>query len=258
MPFGYSVALSDIRVTLGDGREVDYLQKIYPVGSFIAMGFAGSVPIGFAMITRMRQLLNPIEPGKTWQPDVVAEWWPRDARYVFAAMPAEMREHDCHLVMIGAHPSKNNGDAPWAMSYVYRFRSPDFEAVPTRADEVVSIGSGEGVAEYASALQRLGGLSEDAFSFLQLETLGRGASAFGLTQSISHAIETTPTRGISRHLHVCLAMRGEIRLGNNDTNYIGPPDNSVDNLVMPPVAQSLDELLNMLNLTAEAVATARC
>ena len=53
IPFGYSVALSDIRVTL-DGREIDCLQKIYPVGPFIAMGFAGSVPIGFAMIDRMR------------------------------------------------------------------------------------------------------------------------------------------------------------------------------------------------------------
>jgi hypothetical protein len=115
IPFGYSIASSDIRVTLGDGREVDCLQKIYAAGPFIAMGFAGSVPIGFATITRMRQLLNPVEPGTAWQPDVVAERWPRHARDVFAAMPTEMQEDDCDLMMIGAHPSKNNGDAPWAI-----------------------------------------------------------------------------------------------------------------------------------------------
>ena len=256
IPFGYSVALSDIRVTLGDGREVDCLQKIYPVGPFIAMGFAGSVSIGFAMIERARQLMNPLETGMAWEPDVVAEWWPSDAREVFAAMSSEAQENGCHLLMIGAHPSKNNGDSSWAMSYVFRFRSPNFEATSTRADEVVSIGSGEGVTEYMNALERMGGISEEAFQFLQLEQIRPGGSAWGLMQSISHVVESTPTPGISHHLHVCLALRGEIRLSTNNRETIGG-DTSTD-VVMPPVATTMEQLIVMLNLSAEAAADARC
>jgi hypothetical protein len=45
----YSIGISDIRVTLGDGSEYDCLQKIYPVTNSIAMGFAGSMQIGFMM-----------------------------------------------------------------------------------------------------------------------------------------------------------------------------------------------------------------
>jgi hypothetical protein len=45
--FGYGFGLSDIRVTLGDGSEVDCLQKIYPVARWVAAGFSGSVKIGF-------------------------------------------------------------------------------------------------------------------------------------------------------------------------------------------------------------------
>src|SRR6266508_1806553 len=76
LPWGCAAALSDIRVTLADRSEVDCLQKIYPVGRFIALGFAGSVAIGFGMVGRLRQLLGTVKPGEAWEPDVVAEWWP--------------------------------------------------------------------------------------------------------------------------------------------------------------------------------------
>ena len=44
--FGYGIGISDVRITLADGSERDCLQKIYPVGRFLAMGLAGFVPIG--------------------------------------------------------------------------------------------------------------------------------------------------------------------------------------------------------------------
>ena len=100
------------------------------------------------------------------------------------------------------------------------------------------------------------GISEEAFSFLQLEAMMPHGSAWGLMQSISHVVETTPQQGISRHLHVCLAGRGEIRIGtNNRETFRG--DASAD-IVMPPVATTRDQLKTMLSLSAEAVAAARC
>ncbi|WP_260736442.1 hypothetical protein [Tunturiibacter lichenicola] len=47
--FGYAFGISDVRVTLGDKTEIDCLQKIYPIGRYVAAAFAGSVKIGFAM-----------------------------------------------------------------------------------------------------------------------------------------------------------------------------------------------------------------
>jgi hypothetical protein len=55
--FGYSFGISDVRVTLGGNREIDCLQKVHPVGRFIAAGFAGTVRIGFEMVDGLRQLL---------------------------------------------------------------------------------------------------------------------------------------------------------------------------------------------------------
>src|SRR6266511_2331168 len=69
VPWGCAAALSDIRVTLADRSEVDCLQKIYPVGRFIALGFAGSVAIGFGMVGRLRQLLGTVKPGEACEPE---------------------------------------------------------------------------------------------------------------------------------------------------------------------------------------------
>ncbi len=258
--------MSDIRVTLADRSEVDCLQKIYPVGRFIALGFAGSVAIGFGMVGRLRQLLGTVKPGEAWEPDVVAEWWPEDARKVFAAFPEGEQSLGCHLLMAGAHPSRNNGDASWAIAYVYRFKSPDFVPQLAGADEIVSIGSGEVVAEYSQALRKLD--ERHGFDFLQLEVGQPGGSAIGLLRLISQAVEATPKLGISHHMHVCVARRGEILFGNNNArrgeilfgnnnlHYIG--ESSGEDIIMPPVAQSYAELGQMLRDRGKALALAMC
>jgi hypothetical protein len=55
--FGYGFGISDVRVTPRNGSEVDCLQKIHPVGRYIAAGFAGDVYIGFAMVEELRKLM---------------------------------------------------------------------------------------------------------------------------------------------------------------------------------------------------------
>ena len=72
VPFGYSVGLSDIRVTLlPDRTEWDCLQKVYAVAPNIAAAFAGSVEIGFAMIDRLKHHLRLPAPGLGWDPAFV-------------------------------------------------------------------------------------------------------------------------------------------------------------------------------------------
>ena len=59
---GFGVAVSDIRVSLANGRHFDRLQKVYEVGPFIAAAFAGSVSFGFWAISDLRDFLTPIDP----------------------------------------------------------------------------------------------------------------------------------------------------------------------------------------------------
>ena len=83
--FGYGFAVSDIRVTLANGSEVDCVQKIYSVGRFLAAGFAGSVRIGFAMIHELRRRSAFENERFVCDPMKLAEEWPSFARLVYVS-----------------------------------------------------------------------------------------------------------------------------------------------------------------------------
>ena len=77
--FGYGVAVSDIQVTCNaSGRHMDVLKKVFPVGKYIAAGFAGDVRAGMAMVTELRNFLNlhGIPEHECWEPRWVAGNWP--------------------------------------------------------------------------------------------------------------------------------------------------------------------------------------
>src|SRR5258708_5314845 len=92
--FGYAAAISDIRVTVGDDH-LDCLQKIYPVGKHLALGFAGSVQIGFEMVEVLRSKLTCSKDTAACRPQAVAKWWPEFAREVFAAASPEDQDNHC-------------------------------------------------------------------------------------------------------------------------------------------------------------------
>src|SRR5579872_3264411 len=93
--FGSAIGVSDIRVSFADGSTKDCLLKIFPVGRDIALGFAGSVRIGFSMVEYLARLLSQAGPDQAWDPVAVAEWWEKDARDVFYDAPEEERRCGC-------------------------------------------------------------------------------------------------------------------------------------------------------------------
>src|SRR6266849_5285344 len=198
--FGYAAGISDIRVTLADGSERDCLQKIYPVGKFMALGFAGSVHSWFCMVARLTELLQSDEPETAWVPEAVVEWWPADAQEVFGRSPPGEQENGCELMLLSAHPCENAGDGPWPRCYVHRFRAPDFAAEQGMNDEVVSIGKGSGLEPYAEALKA----ASNNFAHLQMEVGNPGGAAYGLMTAVRFAVERTPVSGISPHLQICI------------------------------------------------------
>ena len=239
-PFGYAIGLSDIRVTFPDGSERDCLQKIYPVGRFIAAGFAGSVKIGFGMLYTLTRLLHVPDENVAWIPDVVAQWWPADARDVFGKFPDCEKVLGSQLMILGVHPTeKNDWDSP--RSEVYTFSSPNFAPKLTQGLlDVVSIGSGSQIAPYAQFLKG----HFDEGKHLQFATMGAKGIATGLGIYLTSELQDLPQPGISPHLHICLVSRGAMELRTNDHETFDA-DGSAQTFKMPPVATSYGELLRL-------------
>src|SRR2546425_5431979 len=168
-PFGYSILISDIRVSWPDGTERDCLQKIHKVGDDFLCGFAGSVRLGFVLLDALATQLPRRQPRT---PSVLArDWISSLASRVFRAAPEPERKLGCQLIIAAVHPTENLGDAPWPRTYIWTFSHPGFAPQPCGPDAAVGIGNGSVVTAYTAALREARG----NFFFLQLITHGEGA-----------------------------------------------------------------------------------
>src|SRR3712207_479938 len=109
--FGRGILLSDVRVSLGDGRRADLLKKVYPIAPCIAAGFAGSVRIGFELLDDLRRQLQlpPDLAGHAWRPEAIANKWPPFAAKMFARAPGSEQKLGCQILMIGVSPNEDLG-----------------------------------------------------------------------------------------------------------------------------------------------------
>jgi hypothetical protein len=240
---GYAVGLSDVCVTFksSQGDTVkDCLQKIYPVSRFFAVGFAGSVTIGFAMLDALCRWLGPIPDDTAWLPGELAELFPNVAKVIFAAAPKAERDAQSHLMIIAAHPTEDTLPGH-AKCSAYIFRSPDFVPETATPGQVVSIGKGGAVGVYKEVLASF---SADPLSLLRGEEMNQKLGSLALEHSITNAVRRQPTTGVSVHFHVCVVRRGEIQLHPNDENTY-TPDGRIIEFRMPPVAGSLSEFRSM-------------
>jgi hypothetical protein len=238
-PFGFAFAASDVRVTFHDGTTRDCLQKIYGVGNFIALGFAGSVTIGFKMVGYLARLLSQAGPTGTWYPKVVAEWWQNDAMDVFYDSPPAERNLGCALIMLGADPSEDTGFPGWAKTYVYTFSSPRFEPRLAGADAVTSIGSGSASKPYQDALEQL----RASEKFYELAVMHRGMQ-IALGTAVSRAVLNNPTSGVSELFQLCTVERAGVEIG-----HVGE---------MPSLARTHSEFLKVSEAQGASAELAIC
>jgi hypothetical protein len=263
--FGYGFGISDIRVTLGDGSEVDCLQKIYPVARWVAAGFAGSVQIGFAMIDSLTRWGNAVEEPYAMVPAVLAREWPTTARRIFASFPANEREAASHILMISTDPQDDEGNPNWPRSYVHIFRSPDFQPEGIRVHEMGSIGSGSVYEQCRKVIDEF----SESFDRRMFHMKASVGTLGGMGTSIGHDLTTilmrTQPGSISSHLHYCWVYRGQIIIETNNRILngrwtISPLGHTQDQFndrdeildegaiafQMPTVATNWDELVQML------------
>ena len=219
--FGYGFALSDVRVTLGDGREIDCLQKIHPVGQWVAAGFAGSVQIGFAMIDTLKSFLRLDGLDVAWDPLSLAQCWTAPTREMFAGFPLEARQHGCHLMLVSTHPQEHGGNPAWPRSYVHIFKSPDFEPEPVMIHRLGSIGCGEAYHPCRRAIERYSNNLEGQDILTQGEIGASGGMGSRLGMGLTDVLMQAQPGGISSHLHYCWVYRGQIIIQPNDHTRMG-------------------------------------
>jgi len=218
--WGYSIGISDIRVTLTDGSEHDCLQKIYPIAQSISLGFAGSVYIGFQMIGVMRKWLYCDEPDHAWKPLETVKLWPEIARDVFAAAPPEEREGQCALLMLSADPDTPPTEMG-ARTYVHTFRSPDFAPIQVQTHKVAGIGSGTEVAEFKKYIDDVSNNHDQNFQLMKMEAGNPGGMGAILGFSLTNMLKKTKPFGISSHLHYCWQYLGKTIVKTNDHSTAG-------------------------------------
>ena len=231
--FEYSGAIADVRVTCPDGSEHDCLQKIYRLGSEVAMSFAGSVKIGFAMLHHIQGTLayntqyesqTALDPGqlRLWDGREIAMWLPEEAKRVWAlATEAEKASH-CHLMLLSGLPDAIEGGGKTRRSQcsVFIFRSPDFGAEEVPHGKIGAIGWGTGVAACQALVQRLNSGHEGYFNSQRFETGMPGGMLSQIGMSATSILEEHEPKGISPYLTLCWAypQRTIIKV-NNHTKY---------------------------------------
>ncbi len=243
--FGHAFLVSDIRVTftLADGEHSikDCLQKVYPLGQFIAGGFAGSIRCGFQVLSGLSQLLSQAPEDTAWDLGLIAnDWLPHDLKRLFEQCPEEEQQLGCQIILAGPHPTQNRGDAPWAFTEVFRFSWPNFEPEQAPVTGSISIGSGSGITVFCEAIT--GYTSQ--FHFHQAAMGGEHAQAGALAHHVTEVVQQAPEITVAPFFQVTSVTRGRITTINHEyTTYpqAGPP---VEHR-FPPIAQGYEAFLQM-------------
>ncbi len=250
-PFGYSILVSDIRVSWSNGTERDCLQKIYNLGNDYLCGFAGSVRTGFGLLNILsHQLPSKVARGPVY---LAQDWIPSLCRRVFAKAPTVEKKAGCQLIVAAAHPTENLGDALWSRTFVWTFTYPDFAAVTAGPKDVLGIGNGSKVAAYVSALAA----ARNESFFLKLITHGEGAQTNYLAGKMHKLVLKASTKGVSPYMQAAYVTRGQAMFRNYDYTHF-EADGRVEQVRVPPVATSYSEFSEYCRNPRLSAAAAVC
>lgn len=255
--FGTGALISDIRVLLRDGTTAELLQKAYPVGNYIAAGFAGSVRIGFELIHSLQAgLAVPEGIGPhAWDLRVVAPRWRSIARQIFRDAPAEERSLGSQVLLVGPSPTENMGAPEFPRMEIVRATSPDYAPRFSKPGLVVRhIGSGGSVSEYKRAIRPLFRFTSGIH---RSHIAGIHEWARTLAFSVTITVRDYPNHGISEHFHVVALRLGDMAVYTNDMTMY-PKDSPPLVLKMPRVARSWPEFVDMLNALRASASGATC
>ena len=253
----YAVMVSDVQVSFDDGRTADLLRKAYPVGPYIIGAFAGSVYVGFLLlqsITDYLRLFPGDSPYAAWEPNVVAVRWAPIARDLFERSPIVQRNLGSQFLLVGPHPTED-GIPTRATPYLCKLSWPTFEPEIVRnGNSALSIGSGADVPKYTDGIKEA---LDPKSGLIQAEMAGPGHWGRHLGFVVNRLATWHPVSGISTHVHIHVAYRGELYFQNSDMKE-HLKDGSVREVRMPPVAESWEQFSMMAQALGSDAASAVC
>lgn len=248
-PFGLGIVASDIRVTLADKSEVDCLQKIYPLGSGLLAGFAGSVKIGFSLLQALAFESAKLPPDKAWNLDVISNtWWPRVARRVFLSETQTERALGSQMLVAGTHPHKNQG--PFPQAAMFTFSAPDF--TPAKATAIASIGCGARAPDCMKVVESAFAKPDPEFLMLHEGGPQMVATAVGIT--LQETIRQSPTTGISPFFQVGVISRRLCHFSQSECFF----EDDGRRKDFPEVAQDYDSLIRLVAKARRNIAATVC
>jgi hypothetical protein len=248
--------IADTRVCVKRGEEYVPLsfgvQKIHPLAPWMAIGFAGSVELGFGAVEHVRRRLRPLPPAHGYRPGKVAWHAGRRLRFWWTQADPALRELGLQLMLIGAGPS-HTGLPPGmnARTHGYVLTDPDFRPEPMPQRRAFSIGSGGDVEEYQAALEEFAVGDDERFHInertanIMRNVTNFPPSVVPLTFAIrlNAAMERRPEPTVSEHLHLCWVQAGGVVLSTNEMEAMDPGGTSRR---MPPIAATLEEFQALL------------
>lgn len=254
--FGYCVGIADVQATIsyptGKKLYIDSVQKIFPVGKFIAAGFCGDIQVGFLLINDLQNWAVLPEKGVAWIPDCLVSKWRRRARRIFSLIKGNA-ERKVEILLLGVYPQRENGIPGQAQTYGCIMRSPEFDPECFNPGKIAAIGSGNEVEMYVEAIERIN--KEGYTPLMQMEVGNPGGYGLALSSYLSLKVNENPVHGISNHFHICYVKRGVITIGPNDYS-IYPNQGSKIDIVMPTVATNWTEFKHLMKRKGISMAKA--
>ena len=256
--FGKAIVASDVQVTFqsaaGPKKYNDCVQKIYPLGNSFLGGFAGSVKIGFRLLSQLIYESSKLTPDRAWGLDVIANtWWPRVAKRIFEKSETIEKQCGSEIILAAAHPTKNRGNVSgWAWTDVYIFKSPNFNPIKVEDLKCGGIGSGSQISVLSNMVQS----AVSDFSFIKMVTMGELAQSRFLADLMHQQLRTSPVPGISDLFQVGTITRGQVIIQNHELTYV---DESGETQVrFPKLAQNYKEFLEFCSQTNISASAAIC
>jgi hypothetical protein len=214
------------------GRDVtkNCLQKIYPVSENILGGFAGSVSIGFDVLSEIRKRAVDARSLRI----MARTWLPRLMRYRFNLATDEHRKHRSQILLVGYHPDFELAPNIWQV-YAFRFSSPRFEPVSARRNHCLGIGSGQAVEELRLAM-------ESAHAGLSQSRMNAGNPYFlpqMMAARLRELLLKNPQTGVSEWFVYGTVMPQGLDIQPFSCNINSPT--GVETIAAPPIARSAEE-----------------
>lgn len=213
--FGYGLIVADVQVTLkySTGKQVyvDCLQKIFQVGKSAAAGFAGPVQIGLALMEDLTKCMYLNKKNRDWIPPYfINKYYSRRTKYIYSKIPDKLKTEETSLIVIAAHPSKDNGIKGQPKMFGCIMKSPNFKVQEIKMGKINSIGCGNNVSTY---LKKIKGLNKEIYNPLMNFEVGQPRRyGIALADYLNSIARENPQEGISKYFVHAIVSRNYVEL----------------------------------------------